>query len=75
MNAFGHTPDTVEGKAAQINLALSAGDSVMAAAVVCDQAKDCQSPRRRTILKPMTYPRTQTWPRLEVTDSSSSWRR
>jgi hypothetical protein len=30
MNAFGHTPDTVEGKAAQINLALSAGDSVMA---------------------------------------------
>lgn len=30
MNAFGHTPDTVEGKAAQINLALSAGDSAMA---------------------------------------------
>jgi hypothetical protein len=42
MNAFGHTPDTVDEKAAQINLALSAGDSVMAAAVVFDQAKDCQ---------------------------------
>jgi hypothetical protein len=42
VNAFGYTPDTVEGKAAQINLALSAGDSVMAAAVVFDQAKDSQ---------------------------------
>lgn len=45
MNAFGYTPDTVEGKAAQINLALSAGNSVMAAAVVFDQAKDCQVPK------------------------------
>jgi hypothetical protein len=45
MNAFGYTPDTVEEKAAQINIALSAGDSVMAAAVVFDQAKDCQIPK------------------------------
>ena len=45
MNAFGHTPDTVEGKAAQINLALSAGDSGMTAAVVFDQAKDCGVPK------------------------------
>ncbi|MEX3934835.1 hypothetical protein AB4Y32_24110 [Paraburkholderia phymatum] len=44
-NAFGHTPETVEAKAAQINLALSAGDSVMAAAVVFDQAKDCGVPK------------------------------
>jgi hypothetical protein len=42
---FGHTPDTVEEKAAQINIALSAGDSVMAAAAVFDQAKDCQVPK------------------------------
>jgi hypothetical protein len=42
MNAFGHTPATVEGKAAQINLALSASDAAMAAAVVFDQAKDCK---------------------------------
>lgn len=45
MNAFGHTPDTVEGKAAQINIALSADDSAMAAAVVFDQAKDCLVPK------------------------------
>ena len=45
MNAFGHTPDTVEEKAAQINLALSAGNAEMAAAVVFDQAKDCQVPK------------------------------
>ncbi len=45
MNAFGHTPDTVEEKATQINLALSAGNAVMAAAVVFDQAKDCQVPK------------------------------
>jgi hypothetical protein len=42
---FGETPDAVEEKAAQINIALSAGDSVMAAAVVFDQAKDCQVPK------------------------------
>jgi hypothetical protein len=45
MNAFGHTPDTVEERTAQINLALSAGDPVMAAAVVFDQAKDCRVPK------------------------------
>jgi hypothetical protein len=45
MSAFGQTPDTVEEKAAQINLALSAGNAVMAAAVVFDQAKDCQVPK------------------------------
>jgi hypothetical protein len=45
MNAFGHTPDTVDGKATQINLALAAGNSAMAAAVVFDQAKDCQVPK------------------------------
>ncbi|WP_429346925.1 hypothetical protein [Paraburkholderia sp. Clong3] len=45
INAFGHTPDTVEAKAEQINLALSTGDSGMAAAVVFDQAKDCRVPK------------------------------
>jgi hypothetical protein len=46
---FGHTPDTVEEKAAQINIALSAVDSVMAAAAVFDQAKDCQVPKTVTL--------------------------
>ena len=42
---FGYTPDTVEEKAAQINLALSANDPVMAASVVFDQARDCKVPK------------------------------
>ncbi|MEM5387914.1 hypothetical protein VSR68_30640 [Paraburkholderia phymatum] len=41
---FGHTPETVAGKAAQINVALAAGDHVTAAAVVFDHARDCRVP-------------------------------
>jgi hypothetical protein len=44
VDAFGHTPETLAGKAEQINLALSTGDSSMVAAVVFDQAKDCRVP-------------------------------
>ena len=47
MNLFGDTPDTVEGKAAQINIALDAGDAVTAAAVVFDQARECGVPVTR----------------------------
>ena len=41
---FGYTPETVAEKAAQVNVALDAGDHITAAAVVFDQARDCRVP-------------------------------
>ncbi|MDE1182850.1 hypothetical protein [Paraburkholderia sp.] len=45
MNAFGHTPDTVEGRATQINYALAAGDARIAAGIVFDQVRDTGAPK------------------------------
>jgi hypothetical protein len=56
---FGQTPETAAGKAAQINVALAAGDHVTAAAVVFDQARDCRVPVTRHALganHAMPYP-------------------
>jgi hypothetical protein len=44
---FGYTPDTVEGKVEQLNLALSAGDPVMFASALFDQARDCGVPHSK----------------------------
>jgi hypothetical protein len=44
LSLFGQTPESVAEKAAQINIALAAGDHVTAAAVVFDQARDCGVP-------------------------------
>ena len=44
IETFGSTPETVEGRAELVNLALSAGDAVMAASVVFDHARDLRIP-------------------------------
>ncbi len=75
MNAVGHTPDTVEGRSAQINLALSAGNSVMVAAVVFDTQKTAGSQRQCTIPMPTECFRIQTLLPSEIMDFNSSWRR
>ncbi|PVX81245.1 hypothetical protein C7402_111147 [Paraburkholderia unamae] len=44
IDAFSHTPEAPEDRAAQINLALDAGDAVMAASIVFDHARDLRIP-------------------------------
>ncbi|MFP4895808.1 hypothetical protein [Paraburkholderia sp. EG304] len=44
IDTFSHTPETLEGRAALINLALDAGDAVTAASVVFDHARDLRIP-------------------------------
>jgi hypothetical protein len=75
MNAFGHTPATVEEKTDQINLALSTNDAAMAAAVVFDQAKDCKVPKPEDDPEANDGFRTLTWPRSVITDPSNLLRR
>jgi hypothetical protein len=43
-NAFGYTPETVDGKADQLNRAIRTGDSAVVATVLFDQARDTGVP-------------------------------